>query len=294
MQTEVKPDTNLRDFSDVVTTSLLTLYCRALESQSRDAIIVDPIALEMMEKFNDQLKDAKDRLTRKMVSGRVDKRLLVHIALRSNYYDDTIREFLQRHPDGVIVNIGCGMDPRFPRIDNGRVILYDLDLPEVINAKKKFIETTERYHMLATSVLEHGWMDAVLQHGQRPTLFAAEGVFMYLDPAKVKKMILTLQQRFPGSEMVFEVVNKRWVGGFMKKMTSFKMQKQLGLGKGAEFLFGISPKDELESWHSGIQFLEDWSYFDTNHPKLGWMGIFRHSKLFRGTQYTVRYQLNKT
>jgi len=39
----------------------------------------------------------------------------------------------------VIVNIGCGLDSRFLRIDNGSVIFYDLDLPELIDLKKRFL-----------------------------------------------------------------------------------------------------------------------------------------------------------
>lgn len=38
--------------SDISTTSLLTLYCHALESQSEDPIISDPKAVEIMQAVN--------------------------------------------------------------------------------------------------------------------------------------------------------------------------------------------------------------------------------------------------
>jgi len=40
------------------------------------------------------------------------------------------------------------------------------------------------------------------------------------------------------------------------------------------------------------KFLEDWSYFDSEEKKLGWLKMFRNSELFRKTQWTVHYKLN--
>jgi O-methyltransferase involved in polyketide biosynthesis len=79
-----------------------------------------------------------------------------------------------------VVHIGCGLDSRFERVDNGRVEWYDLDLPEVIELRRKFIgNERERYHLLGCSVLEDTWLEAVKVHSQRHFLFLAEGVFMY-------------------------------------------------------------------------------------------------------------------
>lgn len=73
-----------------------------------------------------------------LASGRLDRRLVVLIALRAHKYDEYAREFVRRHPGGVIVNIGCGLDSRFLRVDDGKVIFYDLDFPEIIEIKKGF------------------------------------------------------------------------------------------------------------------------------------------------------------
>ena len=48
----------------------------------------------------------------------------------------------------------------------------------------------------------------------------------------------------------------------------------------------------MEEWHTGIQFLDDWSYFDSEEKKLGWLKMFRNIELFRKTQLTVHYKLN--
>ena len=83
-----------------------------------------------------------------------------------------------------------------------------LTCPEMIEYKKQFYKETDRYHLIAASVFDHAWMDQVAKIGKHPVLFVAEGVFMYLDGEKVKDLILTLQARFPGSELVCEVVTE--------------------------------------------------------------------------------------
>jgi hypothetical protein len=75
-------------------------------------------------------------------------------------------------------------------------------------------------------------------------------------------------------------------------MVALKLNQQLGVGKGAAFTFGVRDSRELETWHSGIEYLDDWSYFDTRHPRLGWVGTMGKMKFMRNVQYTVHYRLH--
>ena len=83
---------------------------------------------------------------------------------------------------------------------------FDLDLPEMIDSRNNFTRKLTVTIFIAASVFDYAWMDQVAKIGNRPVLFMAEGVFMYLDGEKVKELILKLQSRFPGSELVCEVV----------------------------------------------------------------------------------------
>lgn len=58
-----------------------------------------------------------------------------HIALRGRKYDDYCREFLESHPDGLIVSLGCGLDTRFYRLGLDTSQYIELDLPEMIEIK---------------------------------------------------------------------------------------------------------------------------------------------------------------
>jgi methyltransferase (TIGR00027 family) len=275
---------------DVSATSLITLYCHALETQSKEPILDDPKAVAIARELDRRLAGSDNPLHKDLAGGALSPYLVVHVALRAKRYDDYVREFLAGSPGGVVVNIGCGLDSRFQRIDNGRVIFYDLDLPEVIALKREFFEETDRYRFIAASVFEYGWFDRVRAH-DGPFLFVAEGVFMYLEKRDVRTLVVKLADEFPGSELVCEVVNAIWLKEPLNTLMHLKMQKQLHLGENAVFRSGIRDGREPEDWHPGIRFLDEWSYFDAEEPKLGWLRIFRHSEFFRKTQWTVHYRL---
>ena len=282
---------NLISLPDVAETGMLTFYCHVIESQSANPILRDEKAVAISRQLNPVLANSSSRLLRNLAEGKVKKELVVHINLRAKKYDEYAQAFLAENPNGIIVNIGCGMDGRFHRIDNEKMTFFDLDLPEMIEYKKQFYKETDRYHFIAASVFDYSWMDQVEKIGKRPVLFMAEGVFMYLDGNKVKELILKLQSRFPGSELVCEVVTEFFTRKPWNRMVALKLNQQLGAGKGAGFTFGIRNSRELETWHPGIKFLDDWSYFDTRHPRLGWVGRMGKMKMMRGVQYTVHYRL---
>jgi methyltransferase (TIGR00027 family) len=279
------------DLGDIASTSLVTLYCRAIESQKVDPIINDPKAVEIKNRLDRIFSISDDRLERSLAEGRINKNLSVHIAIRAKRYDEYAEEFLKRAPDGVIVNIGCGLDSRFLRIDNGKTIFYDLDLPEVIKIKGQFFQETERYRFIASSVLDFEWMEAVSRH-KGPFMFIAEGVFMYLKEEDVRSLVLRLQSVFPGSELVCEVFNSLWLKKPLDTLVKSKIQRGSHLRSGAMFNSGVRNSREIEGWSKGIELLDEWSYFDSNNKKLGWYKLYGKFELFRKMQWTVHYRLN--
>jgi methyltransferase (TIGR00027 family) len=278
--------------SDISSTMLLTLYTHAIESQSNNPILNDPKAVEITSVLNKQMIESTDRMYRDLGKGKLDRKLIVFITLRAKKYDDYSSEFLKRSPTGAIVNLGCGLDTRFWRTDNGKARFYDLDLPEVIEIKKRLCTETDRYHMIASSVLDHKWMAQLREASKGPFLFLAEGLFMYLEKNDVKNLVIKLQSEFPGSELACEVVNESVIKGPLKSALNMKMQRQLHLGSGATFSFGVKDGREMENWSPGIKLLDEWSHFDTNEKKLGWVGLYGKIPWMRRVQWTVHYKLS--
>lgn len=233
--------------NDVAATALITLYSHALESESENPIINDPEAVELVRLINPELAKSENKLHRKMVEGKLDRNLMVHIALRARRYDQYVKDFLKKSPHAVVVNIGCGFDTRFYRVDNGEIDFYDLDFPEVIEPKRKLLRENNRYHFIPSSVLDYEWMAPLFSLRDRPMIFLAEGVFMYLYPDEVQNLVLKLQSEFPGSELVCEVVNSLWLAKSLKGIVNFKLRREMHLGKEATFNFGIRNSQEMET-----------------------------------------------
>jgi O-methyltransferase involved in polyketide biosynthesis len=98
------------------------------------------------------------------------------------HIDRTIHQFLGEHPWATIVNLGCGLDTTFERVDNGKLLWYDLDLPDVVELRSHYIEQGPRRRFIASSILDEAWMDSL--DSAVPTLFIAGGVLYYLKPEK--------------------------------------------------------------------------------------------------------------
>jgi O-methyltransferase involved in polyketide biosynthesis len=122
-------ETTKPDLSGVPATMLISLCIRAVESQRPDALIKDERAEALVRRLDPET-------LRKTLALTEDSTRVVMI-VKSRDFDRFTQDFLARHADAVVVHIGCGLDTRFDRVDNGRVEWYDLDLPEVIELRRK-------------------------------------------------------------------------------------------------------------------------------------------------------------
>jgi O-methyltransferase involved in polyketide biosynthesis len=240
-------ETTKPSLSGVAETLLITLYIRATESQRPDALIKDERAEALVRQLDPET-------LRKTLALTEDTGRLVLI-LKSREFDRFAQDFLGRHPDAVVVHIGCGLDTRFERVyseppDNGQVEWYDLDLPEVIDLRRALIGGEGgRYHLLAGSVLEDAWLEAVEPHRQRPFLFLAEGVFMYFTEAQVKSLVLRLKEHFPAAELVFDAYSP-----FMRLAHNLRViRKRVGV----RLIWDLKHSQDLEGWGAGIRLLDE-------------------------------------
>jgi len=140
-------DITMQDLSGVAETLLIPLYVRAIESQRSDALLKDMKAVALVTQRDSDFSRIKQI--------KMDEDDQVALILRNREFDRYARDFMARYPEAIVVHIGCGLDSRFERLDNGHVEWYDLDLPEVIELRRKFIgDEGERYHFLACSVFD--------------------------------------------------------------------------------------------------------------------------------------------
>jgi len=220
-------------------TLLITLYAKA---QPGNPLFFDPMA-----------QDILNRVDYDFARLHVPYKTVVLVCQRAKKLDAVTRDFLAEHPDGVVLQLGCGLDSRFWRVDDGRVNWYDLDMPPVVELRRQFFTGSERYHLIAASVTDLEWVDTVTSGG-RPVLVVAEGLLMYLDEADVRRLVLRLHETFPGCQLIADVFS-RLTARSAANHPSLKYT-------GATIGWGMDDPCELEAWAPGLRLLEEWYFTD--------------------------------
>lgn len=268
-----------QNLSSVAETLLITLYVRAVESQRPDALLKDEKAVSLVKQMDYDFERIRQI--------KMDEEDKVVIVLRNREFDLHVRDFLARYPEAVVVHIGCGLDSRFERVDNGQVEWYDLDLPEVIELRRKFIGDEEaRYHLLGYSVFDSAWLDKVSTYHKHPFLFLAEGVFVYFEEAQVRSFVQMLEERFPEAELVFEAFSPYFV-----RMNNLRLARSK---IGARFYWGLKRGKDLESWGKDICLMDEWFPFGQPEPRLAHVKWMRYIPLLAKGMGIFHYRLGKT
>lgn len=228
-------------------TLLIPLYAKA---QPDNPLFYDPKARQILESVDYDFSKLK-----------VPNKTVVLVSQRANKLDETVQTFLAENPVGVVLHLGCGLDNRFGRLDNGQVEWYDLDMPEVIELRRRFFAGKDRYHLIASSVTDLTWVEQVQAVGL-PVLVVAGGLLMYLGEADVKRLFQRLQTAFPGCRLVADVFSRLAA----RSATNHPSLKKTGASLG----WGVDDPHAVEAWGSGIRLIEEW-YFsqDPGLQKLG-------------------------
>ncbi len=233
------------DLGNVQKTMLLPLWGRAVETQKDHPLLVDHTAREMVEKIDYDFSTITSNISPLSQAAWI---------MRSLYVDDILRNFLASHPRGTVVNIGCGLETNFERVDNGLLTWYDLDLPDVIALRQQFLKENARRKFLTGSFLDDAWLDQLqVTDG---VLFVAAGVFYYFEESEIKAFFIRLANRFPGCEIVFDVSSPTGV-----KVANKRVIESAGLDERSYLKWGLKNTAVLTSWDHRFQLLETRFYF---------------------------------
>lgn len=226
-------------------TLLVPLYARAVESRRKHPILDDSKALGMVESIDWDFQRFNQRSR------------VIACTLRSAMFDEWVKDFLRGHPEGTVVEIGSGLNTRFERLDNGRLRWFDLDLPEVVELRRRFFTDTERRTTLAGSVLDAGWM-ATVRQSPGPYFLVAEAVFVYLKEHEVKAALAQIAENFPCVNIAFDTTSRRAVNGGNKDHARKKLA--------ARFAWACDDPREIENWNIGLRLVESRTPVDVPEP----------------------------
>ncbi len=240
------------ELGDVQKTLLLPLWGRAAETHKARPLLIDTAAATIIDRIDFDFSK---------MSKNISKMTQVAWIMRSLYVDATVRKFMEKYPNATVVNVGCGLDTTFDRIDNGSVRWYDLDLPDVIALRRIFIQESERRKFIACSLLEDTW------HSQIKTedgfMFIAAGVLYYFEEYRVKKLFKTIADLFPVSEIVFDASSP-----FGVRVANKVVIKNSGMDESSSLKWGLKDAKKIESWDDRIEILDICPMFKDLRKKL--------------------------
>ncbi len=163
-------------------TLFIPLYGKAL--MSRKGFFDDKTAEEIVSSCGHDFSD-------------VDKseKLAIYMAMRAMQFDELCEDFVSKHPDSIVIHLGCGLDSRYNRVNRKPKCWYDLDFPDVIELRRAYYPESDSCRLISSSVTELSWLDSIEYNGES-VLIIAEGLTMYLTEGEIASLIEGFKRKF--------------------------------------------------------------------------------------------------
>lgn len=199
-------------------TMIQTLYARAKESEKVNPMIQDDMAAEIVSKLDYDFSNADK-----------DKAMSYGVIARTIVLDEMVGRYLSEHPKTVVINIASGMDTRCYRMEGKYLRWYNVDLPETMEIREKFLTESGPIYQIAKSAMDASYMDEIINDGEN-VLVVIEGLSMYLSEEDVLQMFSIIEKNFPEVTVMVETMSP-FVGRHIK-------EKSIE-GSNAKFTWGI-------------------------------------------------------
>ncbi len=224
---------------NVQETLLLPLWGRATETLKNRPRLMDKKAVEIIERLDYDFSTIAKTQSMSQHGW----------IARSLHTDRKVRGFMKKHPNATIVNIGCGLDTTFSRIDNGKIMFYELDLPDVIALRANFYKDSDRHKSIASSFLDTEWFEKI--NAKNGLLFLAGGVFMYFNEKQIKTFFVKAADYFKECDFFFDSLSP-----MAMKIAEKQVLKKGGMGMSMDGGWGLKPIKSLEKWDNRLRVVD--------------------------------------
>lgn len=217
---------------------LQALRGRAKESERARHFLYDEKAIEVVNALDYDFSGIEQYAV--IGRGAIAKAILL---------DELVENYIRQNPNAAIVDIACGIDTRFYRVDNGQITWYNMDLPQTIAARRQLLGSHERIFDIEKSVLDESWADYIEK--DVPVLFLVEGFAMYSNKQDVQKIFKIIRTNFKQADVFMEITSPKVV----------KSSVDAATGK-AKYTFGVKNGKELQSFTTGFRAVKDVSLLE--------------------------------
>lgn len=221
---------NVENLGQVQETLMIPLLGRANETNRKRGILHDAKAVEIVERLDYRF----DELNKKA------KLSLRGAAFRTLIYDHLLCRLLTQQPQATVVELGCGLNTRFERTDNGQIRWFDLDMPDVYQLWQQFFTETERRTFLPYSAFDDSWVEIVKQQGRPPYIFISEASVIYFPADDNRKLFQLMADNFSPCHYIFDTATD----GFIKNQDKHDTLRLYS----ARIQWELNNIHDIESW----------------------------------------------
>ncbi|MFR0556693.1 class I SAM-dependent methyltransferase [Pseudoscardovia radai] len=213
-----------------------------------------------------------------------DDALAEAVVARTRALDTLATTFAALHPHGVVVNLAAGLDTRFHRIATADMRWFNVDLPDVVEARRLLLGHSRNLTDITADATSPEWARIVREAmdgapsaqaatairqatsaapstprpatGHRlnrvpvpPTLVLMEGLSMYLSDSSLAAIMSIVAEYFPGATFVSETITPEFIAD--ADMPSIR-------ATGSRFTWGAESGAQMERleprmrWHADI------------------------------------------
>ena len=266
--------------NNIADTLFIPLYMKYRETNNPKTAFTDDFSCEMVKKIDYDF----EKYHKAILSS-------IGVAIRSKYFDEKTSDFISAHKDPVIVFVGCGLDARYLPIGKeltDKAVFYELDIPEVIELRKKLLPPSKNNIHLPASMFDKKWMNEIKnKHKEASFLFVIEGVTMYFEDNEIKNFFIELSKYFNNSKILFDIVSK-WLSKNSHKHDTVKLTNSC-------FKFGCDNDKLMEKWDAKLKLESSMRYVDFKEFKN--IGFVQHlfAKIlpkYRNSSKLLCYSIN--
>ena len=231
------------DLSAVEQTAFLTEYARAIDSQWPRPILGDRLAHDVVGQIDYDFTGLG-----------VQTSVVCQSALRAKMLDDRVRDFIKRHSDAVVVDLGAGLDSGVYRVaPPPSVDWYSVDLPGITALRDELLPTSAHSHSVPVSLADARWPDAI--PAGRPTMLVADGLFAFLSEPVIVGVFRRITDHFGSGELAFNDYGRMgWFSRLAIKLAPEKMFKVVGSLSGYA---GFKDAHHPETWNPKMRLVEE-------------------------------------
>jgi len=237
------------DTDTIEETMLGPLWARATYSKLYPEILDDQHAIQIIEKVDYDFTEISNYLGEWRSLG---------LLVRAKGFDEAIKKYIENHPNSTVVNIGCGLDTTFSRVDNGSINWFNLDLPGAIKFRNQYITESPRNQNISKSAFDYSWMNDIEFTPENGIIFFAGGFVYYFEKEEIRKLITTMAKKFPGGEFIFDGISKLAIKVINKRA------RKAGSNLRLHYEIG-DPTNEFSKWSKNIELI-DWYTLWTRTP----------------------------